>query len=513
MERMGLEEDVPIESRIVSQDHRERPEPRRGLQLRHPQARRRVRRRHQQAARDDLRRARQGPPQRGPRARPIVGFLDEEIDALLDQFAGGDTDGRLEPRGPVGGAAGDGPRGRRHHRGRALGRRRPRGAQRARPRPRRRGARREGAGGRRGRLGDGRAARAAADDRFAVGRAPHRARRHAPRASASAGMPSRTRSTSSGRKRSPLYTELRDLIRHQVATTIFRVKVTREPAPPPASRCRWLRRSRRARCAALRRPPPVRATAAQRPRRWRPGSGRYGPAAARPAGTRRGGRRERHHRCTRPAGGAERPGRARIARRPTVVGGGPARIARRAPARVHADRARNRPERPVLVRLGPEVQEVPRSLRRRSPELAVDIRDPRRSAVVGSLVSGLRRPSASRCSRAMRGTGSATRAIAMTNACRRAPSLSSAPPSTTADRRRSSRHGSITPWTCSCRPCRYLVVTGGKARRPHDGSGRRPGVRPRARRPRRPHPRRGPPAARRSSRCAVGTILRRRGIA
>ena len=52
-------------------DDRERPVARRGLQLRHPQARRRVRRRHQQAARDDLRRARQGPPQRGPdRDRP-----------------------------------------------------------------------------------------------------------------------------------------------------------------------------------------------------------------------------------------------------------------------------------------------------------------------------------------------------------------------------------------------------------------------------------------------------------
>ena len=49
------------------QDDRERPEPGRGLQLRHPQARRRVRRRHQPAARDDLRRARQGPPQRGSR--------------------------------------------------------------------------------------------------------------------------------------------------------------------------------------------------------------------------------------------------------------------------------------------------------------------------------------------------------------------------------------------------------------------------------------------------------------
>ena len=61
-----------IESRLVSQDDRERPVPRRGLQLRHPQARRRVRRRHQQAARDDLRRARQGPAQRGPDRRPCA---------------------------------------------------------------------------------------------------------------------------------------------------------------------------------------------------------------------------------------------------------------------------------------------------------------------------------------------------------------------------------------------------------------------------------------------------------
>ena len=73
MERLGLEDDVAIESQPRVQDDRERPEPRRGLQLRHPQARRRVRRRHQQAARDDLRRARQGPAQRGPdRDRPRV---------------------------------------------------------------------------------------------------------------------------------------------------------------------------------------------------------------------------------------------------------------------------------------------------------------------------------------------------------------------------------------------------------------------------------------------------------
>ena len=66
MERLGLDEDMAIESRLVSEDDRERPDARRGLQLRHPQARRRVRRRHQQAARDDLLGARQGPPQRGP---------------------------------------------------------------------------------------------------------------------------------------------------------------------------------------------------------------------------------------------------------------------------------------------------------------------------------------------------------------------------------------------------------------------------------------------------------------
>ena len=61
---------------------------------------------------------------------------------------------------------------------------------------------RQGAGGRRGRLDADRAARPAAHDRLAVGRAPHRARRHAPRASACAATPSRTRSTSSGARRS-----------------------------------------------------------------------------------------------------------------------------------------------------------------------------------------------------------------------------------------------------------------------------------------------------------------------
>ena len=109
MERLGLEDDVAIESRLVSQDDRERPEPRRGLQLRHPQARRRVRRRHQQAARDDLRRARQGPPQRGPhRHRPGLprrGDRRARRPVLRRR-----SPRRLEPRGPSPGGPRDGPR-------------------------------------------------------------------------------------------------------------------------------------------------------------------------------------------------------------------------------------------------------------------------------------------------------------------------------------------------------------------------------------------------------------------
>ena len=96
--------------------HRERPDPRRGLQLRHPQARRRVRRRHQQAARDDLRRARQGAPQRGPdRDRPGVPGRRGRGDGR--PVPGQPVADRVEPRGAVGRAARDGPRWRRHQRG------------------------------------------------------------------------------------------------------------------------------------------------------------------------------------------------------------------------------------------------------------------------------------------------------------------------------------------------------------------------------------------------------------
>ena len=105
------------------QDDRERPEPGRGLQLRHAQARRRVRRRHQPPARDDLRGARQGPPQRGP---------DRDGPGLR---RGRDPGARRQPphrptspddwgmEGARRRAQGDGPRRPGHDRGRALGRR------------------------------------------------------------------------------------------------------------------------------------------------------------------------------------------------------------------------------------------------------------------------------------------------------------------------------------------------------------------------------------------------------
>ena len=113
MERLGLDDDVAIESRLVSQDHRIGAEPRRGLQLRHPQARRRVRRRHQQAARDDLRRARQGPPQRGPdRDRPDRSSTTRSSRWREPSRRRGPE--RVEPRRPVGRARGDGPDRRRH---------------------------------------------------------------------------------------------------------------------------------------------------------------------------------------------------------------------------------------------------------------------------------------------------------------------------------------------------------------------------------------------------------------
>ncbi len=66
LSKLGMEEDVPIESELGEQGPRERPDQGRGPQLRHPQARRRVRRRDERAPRRDLHGTHQGAPGRRP---------------------------------------------------------------------------------------------------------------------------------------------------------------------------------------------------------------------------------------------------------------------------------------------------------------------------------------------------------------------------------------------------------------------------------------------------------------
>ena len=69
MDRLNIPEDVPIESKMVTRQIRERADPDRGAERRDPQGRAQVRRGAQQAAPGDLRRAPPGARRRGP-ARP-----------------------------------------------------------------------------------------------------------------------------------------------------------------------------------------------------------------------------------------------------------------------------------------------------------------------------------------------------------------------------------------------------------------------------------------------------------
>ena len=149
-----------------------------------------------------------------------------------------------------------------------------------------------------------------------------------------------------------LYQELRDLIRRQVAGSIFRVTVTRQPPEEPGG--------------ASPLPGP-----GQPPRPGPAGNG-HAPTGA-PGGT-----------ATAPAPTPRPLGRG--PGRPPPTGSGPgapvaglpadpdARRARRARRRcrrrlrhatgLHPVRRTDRPQRTLLVRIGPEVQEVPRSLTR-----------------------------------------------------------------------------------------------------------------------------------------------------
>ena len=357
MERMGLEDDVAIESRHRRQDDRERPEPGRGLQLRHAQARRRVRRRHQPPARDDLRGARQGPPQRGPdRDGPgLPRGRDPGARRPATSSARRADDWGME--GARRRAQGDGPRRRARARPRTtsgtLGgtRRDPRAppatcAGRASSRPTARGR------GRRGGLGARRAARPAPDDRLAVGRAPDRARRHAARH-----RPARLRPAGPA-QRVPAG-GVRALRASCAASSATRSRRRSSGSPSPASPAR--RRGRSTASARPRRSGAARtaaAAAAARSARPRPGAASR-RAGQRPAGAARSGRRRSRPR-RRAASPSDPMARGRLR------DGGERRAGATGQAKpgLHADRRPDRPQRPVLVRLGPEVQEVPRPLTR-----------------------------------------------------------------------------------------------------------------------------------------------------
>ena len=159
-----------------------------------------------------------------------------------------------------------------------------------------------------------------------------------------------------------LYEELSDLIRRQVATTIFRVTVCREPATVPLSGPGQPARADP--CST--RTPTVRSTMARRTTRRRQRQRVRSTAAGR-RDVGRGGRRGGHGHDVRcaprpPACAARRRAcpRTRCAPRARCRATRRRRTASRqgfTPVRC-ADRA----QRPVLVRVGPEVQEVSRGL-------------------------------------------------------------------------------------------------------------------------------------------------------
>ena len=180
MERLGLEEDVAIESRLVSKTIESAQTRVEGFNF---DIRKRVvefddvinkQRETIYAERDKVLR-------NEDLTDTVRDFLDAEVEAMADTYLGRRLACGVEPRGLLGRAARDGPGRPIDLRGGAgRGRRQPRDARHVCARPRRRGAGGTRAGERRGGLVAGRAVRAAAHDRQPVGGAPHRDRRHAP---------------------------------------------------------------------------------------------------------------------------------------------------------------------------------------------------------------------------------------------------------------------------------------------------------------------------------------------
>ena len=135
MERMGLEDDVAIESRLVSKTIESAQTRVEGFNF---DIRKRVvefddvinrQRETIYAERDKVLR-------NEDLTETVRGFLDDEVEAIGDQYLGGALTGRVEPRGADRGAARDGPRRPRDLRGGARrGRAVPRRARGVHPRP------------------------------------------------------------------------------------------------------------------------------------------------------------------------------------------------------------------------------------------------------------------------------------------------------------------------------------------------------------------------------------------
>ena len=180
MERLGLDDDVAIESRLVSRTIESAQSRVEGFNF---DIRKRVveyddvinkQRETIYAERDKV-------LHNEDLTETVQSFLDDEVDALVETLSRRRGSRRVEPRGPVVGVARDGPVRRRHLGRRPVGAAESRGDRDPRPRPGRRAARGQGGRGRRGGLEDGRAPGPHPDHRLALGRAPDRARRHAAR--------------------------------------------------------------------------------------------------------------------------------------------------------------------------------------------------------------------------------------------------------------------------------------------------------------------------------------------
>ncbi len=360
MERFGLEEDVPIESRIVSKTIESAQGRVEGFNF---DLRKRVvefddvinqQRETIYAERDKV-------LHNEDLSGTVHRFLDEEVDDLIERFAGTETqdDWNLEGLAAALKAMGIEGEGATEDELWEVGGREAltehiRG-------PGRSDLRREGRTGRRGRLGDRRAARAPAHDRLPVGRAPDRARRHAarhrPARLCPAGPAERVPQGSllalhgtAGADPPPGGSD--DLPRPGHARGAAACVPDADGRADLGGRSCRERFGNRRRCAGRWR---------GAPRRRRPGSG---PVRSRAA-----------------ARLPERPRRASRAASPVLVACRPAPTVRgvreslgdqtvsagrsAGAARVHADGRAHRPQRPVLVRLGREVQEVPRSVRLR----------------------------------------------------------------------------------------------------------------------------------------------------